>query len=97
MTWSVPDRFIMSILRGRFLEDLKYIFREYGDHPAIYREGKDKRPIFWLYDVSAQHSASEVAEWRAVLDSVRGTALDGVFLYAAPMPQTARLDERGVA
>jgi len=53
-----------------FLEDLKYIFREYGDHPAIYREGKDKRPIFWLYDVSAQHSASEVAEWRAVLDSV---------------------------
>ena len=63
-----------------FLEDLKYIFREYGDHPAIYREGKDKRPIFWLYDVSAQHSASEVAEWRAVLDSVRGTALDGVFL-----------------
>eukprot|EP00435_Cladocopium_sp_Y103_P043424 s911_g12.t1 len=63
-----------------FLDDLKYIFREYGTHPAIFREGPQQRPIFWLYDVSAQHSMSEVAEWRAVLDAVRGTDLDGIFL-----------------
>jgi len=63
-----------------FLEDLKYIFREYGKHPAIFREGPQERPIFWLYDVSAQHSLSEVAQWRAVLDAVRGTELDAIFL-----------------
>ncbi|CAL1135246.1 unnamed protein product [Cladocopium goreaui] len=67
-----------------FLEDLKYIFREYGKHPAIFREGPQERPIFWLYDVSAQHSLSEVAQWRAVLDAVRGTELDAIFLLWPP-------------
>eukprot|EP00913_Durusdinium_trenchii_P016768 g15761.t1 len=66
-----------------FLDDLKYIFREYGQHPALFREGPKKRPVFWLYDVSAQHSAAEVAEWKAVIDSVRGTDLDGIFLCAS--------------
>ncbi|CAE7751561.1 Maneal [Symbiodinium pilosum] len=63
-----------------FLDDLTYIVREYGSHPAIWREGPKKLPLFWLYDVSAQHSMQDAVAWKEVLDSVRGTELDGVFL-----------------
>mmetsp|Transcript_93809 Transcript_93809/g.265325 ORF Transcript_93809/g.265325 Transcript_93809/m.265325 type:complete len:394 (-) Transcript_93809:90-1271(-) len=63
-----------------FLEDLRYIHKEYGHHAAVWREGERALPVFWLYDVSAQHSHQDVQAWRRVLDSVRGTALDGVFL-----------------
>ncbi|CAE7844995.1 Maneal [Symbiodinium microadriaticum] len=63
-----------------FLDDLAYIVREYGHHPAIWREGPKKLPLFWLYDVSAQHSMQDIAAWKEALDSVRGTELDGVFL-----------------
>ncbi|CAE7463740.1 Maneal [Symbiodinium natans] len=63
-----------------FLDDLAYIVREYGRHPAIWREGPNKLPLFWLYDVSAQHSMQDVAAWKMALDSVRDTELDGVFL-----------------
>lgn len=63
-----------------FLDDLKYIHREYGRHPAIWREGPKKLPLFWLYDVSKEHSGKDVALWKETLDSVRGTYVDGVFL-----------------
>eukprot|EP00439_Symbiodinium_sp_Y106_P075683 s1963_g15.t1 len=61
-----------------FLDDLAYIVHEYGHHPAIWREGPKKLPLFWLYDVSAQHSMQDIAAWKEALDSVRGTELDGV-------------------
>jgi len=63
-----------------FLEDLRYIHEEYGPHPAVWREGKRSLPVFWLYDVSAQHSRQEIHAWRRALDSVRGTRLDGIFM-----------------
>jgi len=63
-----------------FLEDLRYIHESYGQHPAVWREGPRSLPVFWVYDVSAQHSARDVKEWRRALDSVRGTPLDGIFL-----------------
>mmetsp|Transcript_91401 Transcript_91401/g.295664 ORF Transcript_91401/g.295664 Transcript_91401/m.295664 type:complete len:373 (+) Transcript_91401:568-1686(+) len=61
-----------------FLDDLRYIHKAYGSHPAVYRERG--LPVFWMYDVSVQHSGKEVAAWRKALDSVRGTPLDGIFL-----------------
>ena len=60
-----------------FLEDLRYIHEEYGSHAGVYRQ--DGLPVFWLYDVSAEHSAGQVNEWREVLDSVRNTPLDAIF------------------
>lgn len=62
-----------------FLDDLKYIHEQYGSHDAVWREGQRLLPVFWLYDVSVQHSREETAGWRAALDSVRGTQLDGLF------------------
>jgi len=62
-----------------FLDDLRHIFASYGDHPGIWREGSQRLPVFWLYDVSAQHSKADVTAWRDALDSVRGTALDALF------------------
>eukprot|EP00927_Polykrikos_kofoidii_P017967 TRINITY_DN18250_c0_g1_i1.p1 TRINITY_DN18250_c0_g1~~TRINITY_DN18250_c0_g1_i1.p1 ORF type:complete len:401 (+),score=50.35 TRINITY_DN18250_c0_g1_i1:101-1303(+) len=62
-----------------FLDDLRYIHQQYGSHPAVWREGERHLPVFWLYDVSAQHSRQDVGRWRASLDSVRGTEFDGVF------------------
>lgn len=62
-----------------FLDDLRYIHEQYGSHPAVWREGQRALPIFWLYDVSIQHSRNDAAAWRAALDSVRGTELDGLF------------------
>jgi len=62
-----------------FLEDLRYIHEQYGSHPGFYREGPRKLPVFWLYDVSAQHSREDVTAWRLALASVRGTPLDGIF------------------
>lgn len=63
-----------------FLDDLRYIHDRYGDHPAVWREPPRNLPLFWMYDVSAQHSRRDVQAWRKALDSVRGTPLDGVFL-----------------
>lgn len=63
-----------------FLEDLAYINEQYGRHPGVYREPPSNKMIFWLYDVSAQHSKEDVGRWRKALDSVRGTQLDAIFL-----------------
>lgn len=62
-----------------FLDDLSYIHEQYGSHPAVWREGPKSLPLFWLYDVSVQHSQQDVKAWRRALDSVRGTALDANF------------------
>jgi len=61
-----------------FLDDLKYIHEQYGKHPGVFR--MRGLPVFWVYDVSVEHSHQEVDAWRRALDSVRGTALDGIFL-----------------
>eukprot|EP00933_Yihiella_yeosuensis_P044378 TRINITY_DN39484_c0_g1_i1.p1 TRINITY_DN39484_c0_g1~~TRINITY_DN39484_c0_g1_i1.p1 ORF type:complete len:562 (-),score=104.22 TRINITY_DN39484_c0_g1_i1:167-1852(-) len=63
-----------------FLDDLKYIHETYGGHAGVHREGPKNLPVFWLYDVSSQHSKPDVARWRKALDSVRGTEFDGIFL-----------------
>lgn len=63
-----------------FLDDLRYIHEQYGPHPAVWREGARRLPVFWLYDVSAQHSKGDAAAWREALGSVRGTEHDGIFL-----------------
>jgi len=63
-----------------FIEDLRYIHAEYGSHPAMWREGPQQLPVFWLYDISAQHSKQDVKSWRTALDSVRGTELDAIFI-----------------
>ncbi|CAK0836388.1 unnamed protein product, partial [Prorocentrum cordatum] len=63
-----------------FLEDLRYIHQEYGPHPGVWRDPARGLPLFWLYDVSVQHSKKDAKAWRRVLDSVRGTPLDGVFM-----------------
>eukprot|EP00929_Paragymnodinium_shiwhaense_P090787 TRINITY_DN50896_c1_g1_i1.p1 TRINITY_DN50896_c1_g1~~TRINITY_DN50896_c1_g1_i1.p1 ORF type:complete len:397 (+),score=62.63 TRINITY_DN50896_c1_g1_i1:23-1213(+) len=75
--------FHMEPYRGRtaktFLEDLKYIHDTYGSHPAVWREGEGKLPVFWLYDVSAEHTKNDQGDWREAISSVRGTQYDGVF------------------
>lgn len=52
-----------------FLGDLKYIHEEYGSHPAVWR--LRGLPVFWMYDVSVEHSHQDVDAWRRALDSVR--------------------------
>jgi len=63
-----------------FLDDLRYVHERYGSHPAVWRDLGRGLPLFWLYDVSDQHSRPHTESWRKALDSVRGTPLDGVFL-----------------
>jgi len=61
-----------------FLEDLRYIHESYGSHPGLYRD--QGLPIFWLYDVSVQHSHQDLSAWSEAIASVRGTSLDAIFL-----------------
>lgn len=63
-----------------FLDDLRYIHKTYGSHPAVWREGPNNLPLFWLYDVSAQHSRPDMQSWRKALDKARGSEIDGVFM-----------------
>ncbi|KAJ9595106.1 hypothetical protein L9F63_013581, partial [Diploptera punctata] len=66
-----------------FSEHLRYIIRNYGDHPAIYRMQRRGRnlPVFYVYD----SYLTPAGAWKELLSvkgnlSVRGTLLDGIFL-----------------
>jgi glycoprotein endo-alpha-1,2-mannosidase len=61
-------------------EDVEYVFRQYGEHPALYRDGSG-RPLFYLYD-SYQVTPGE---WARLLQpsgdiSIRGTSIDATMI-----------------
>jgi len=68
----------VSSLRG----NLSYIISQYGNHSAFYRHPGSNLPIYYIYDSYLVPDD----QWIALLsrnggeNSVRGTALDGVFL-----------------
>ena len=60
--------------------DVEYIVEAYGSHPAFYRNA-DGMPVYYCYDSYRK----PVADWAELLlprgsATVRGTALDGVYL-----------------
>ncbi|CAE7392362.1 Maneal [Symbiodinium sp. CCMP2456] len=64
----------------RFLDDLAYIVREYGHHPAIWREVLRSNPASAdsLFAKRLGTAIEMSANATEALDSVRGTELDGV-------------------
>lgn len=70
-------------------DDITYLYRRYGDHPAFYRvkwpsryspSGRP-RGLFYVFNALAIDS---LASWRVMLDSLRGGALDA-FVIAQPV------------
>ena len=66
-----------------FSEHLRYMIRNYGTHPALYRMQRRGRslPVFYVYD----SYLTPAGAWKELLSvkgnlSVRGTLLDGIFL-----------------
>jgi len=75
------------------LADLRYLHKMYGAHPAVWRQPRaspgeasssaPSLPLVFLYDVSAEHSAShpdELTEWREIVAELRGSPADAVLL-----------------
>ena len=60
-----PNRTAFNVRR-----DLEYIHERYGSHPAVYRP--NGRLFFYIYD----SYTTEPAEWRALMDSIRGSPID---------------------
>jgi len=64
--------------------DLSYLHAQYGGHAAVWHRAL---PLVFLYDVSMEHSGGTTAErdqrireWRAMTDSLRGTAEDATLI-----------------
>ena len=67
--------------------DLRYLHERYGGHPAVWREGPQRLPLVWLYDVSMEHAGeghaaqqASMREWQALTAALRGTPEDAVLL-----------------
>jgi glycoprotein endo-alpha-1,2-mannosidase len=70
---------------GNFKNNVEYIIKQYGNHPAIYKLSRSSSsralPVFYVYD-SYLNTANS---WSIVLsktgkESIRNTEFDGVFL-----------------
>lgn len=55
--------------------DIAYIFEKFGHHPALFRDPKTGRPLFFIYD--SYHIAS--SDWASELSSLRSTPHDAIF------------------
>ncbi len=70
---------------SKLKEDIKYIYDNYGSHPAFYRVARatkygpstSPRGVFYVFNVSPINSLSS---WRSMLDSIRGTADDAIVI-----------------
>jgi glycoprotein endo-alpha-1,2-mannosidase len=65
-------------------KDLEYVVSQYGNHSAFYRWPSSNLPLYYIYDsykVSDEMWTSLLAAERP--DTIRGTALDGVFIGLA--------------
>lgn len=69
------------------LDDLRYIYKEYGRHQAIWRHGTSHLPLIFLYDVSMEHSGATVVEqqsamrdWKEAIQQVRSRPEDAILL-----------------
>jgi glycoprotein endo-alpha-1,2-mannosidase len=73
------------------VDDILYIYHRYGRHPANFRQLHNDRelPLFFLYDVSAQHASGSHRDWQEALAKIRNTEFDAVIL-------SLLLDERDV-
>ena len=62
--------------------NLSYIISRYGNHSALYRRPGSNLPFYYIYD----SYLVPADQWKTLLghsgghDSIRGTALDGIFL-----------------
>jgi glycoprotein endo-alpha-1,2-mannosidase len=76
--------------------DIAYIYNRYGRHPAFFRVSRptrygswaNPRGVFYIFN----SLATPANEWRAMLDSIRGTSLDA---FVLAQTSDARLIDSG--
>jgi hypothetical protein len=78
-------------------DDIAYIYNRYGRHPAFFRVSRptrygssaNPRGVFYIFNSLL---ATPANEWRAMLDSIRGTSLDA---FVLAQPSDTRLIDSG--
>ncbi len=82
----------------RLVQDVEYLYAEYGDHPAFFRTTEVSRwstdakskGLFYLWSSGYPNSASERVEpsyWQNALDSIHGLPDGGIVLADETLPE----------